>query len=395
MTDAMMFYQDLPSVDNLAEVTNQSIYVNMPTDWLIALTDVRGSTKAIEEGRYKDVNAVAAASITALLNSMPGAIEIPFVFGGDGATVVFPVSLRSVAADALIACQRLARDQFQLDLRVGIVPITDVIAHGYQVRIAKLRYSENFQQAIFTGGGLAHADHLIKDEATARLYLLEDDGLDHVADFSGYECRWSEFPSAAGENISLLVMASSRDDRQSSQVYRDTIRQIETIYGSSSERNPIRFQRMLPTMNLAKFGVETRIRHQTSQWLARLKLMLWTWGGYLLWKYRVKIWDRYKQTVLASTDREKFDDILRMLISGTPQQRAQLEAFLEDKRGQGLLVYGIHVSRAALMTCLVFDRFGRQVHFVDGSDGGYALAARQMKAQIASRNADQGSATPL
>jgi hypothetical protein len=33
------------------------------------------------------------------------------------------------------------------------------------------------------------------------------------------------------------------------------------------------------------------------------------------------------------------------------------------------------------MTCLVFNRHGGHVHFVDGAQGGYAMAAAQMKAQ--------------
>jgi hypothetical protein len=49
-------------------------------------------------------------------------------------------------------------------------------------------------------------------------------------------------------------------------------------------------------------------------------------------------------------------------------------------------VYGLHTSKTALMTCLVFDRFGKQVHFVDGSNGGYTLAAKQLKTQLAERN---------
>jgi hypothetical protein len=36
------------------------------------------------------------------------------------------------------------------------------------------------------------------------------------------------------------------------------------------------------------------------------------------------------------------------------------------------------------MTCLVFERDGRQVHFVDGADGGYTLAAKKMKERMRS-----------
>jgi hypothetical protein len=54
-----------------------------------------------------------------------------------------------------------------------------------------------------------------------------------------------------------------------------------------------------------------------------------------------------------------------------------------------VLVYGLHVSKHALMTCLVFDRFGKQVHFVDGSGGGYALAAKQMKEQLVVRRTQE------
>ena len=36
------------------------------------------------------------------------------------------------------------------------------------------------------------------------------------------------------------------------------------------------------------------------------------------------------------------------------------------------------------MTCLIDDRASSHLHFVDGADGGYALAAAEMKAQLSS-----------
>jgi len=35
-----------------------------------------------------------------------------------------------------------------------------------------------------------------------------------------------------------------------------------------------------------------------------------------------------------------------------------------------------------LMPCMIDNRLGEHYHFVDASDGGYAIAASHMKAQI-------------
>jgi len=38
-----------------------------------------------------------------------------------------------------------------------------------------------------------------------------------------------------------------------------------------------------------------------------------------------------------------------------------------------------------LTTCIMFDCFGRQVHFLDADEGGYAQAAVELKAQMKAR----------
>ena len=60
-----------------------------------------------------------------------------------------------------------------------------------------------------------------------------------------------------------------------------------------------------------------------------------------------------------------------------------LSDILEAQRKAGALFYGIQISDSALMTCMVFDRKDRHLHFVDGASGGYALAAKQMKSKLA------------
>lgn len=376
------FYEAIPPIHSITEITNPEHYYDVPADWHIALTDVQGSTKAIEAGRYKDVNAVAAASITALLNNVPG-MDIPFVFGGDGATILIPPSVMEQAKTSLIATRRLAASQFGLTLRIGIVPVHDVLMDGYRIRVARLRMSDNFQQAIFSGGGLAQADRLLKHPENGEKYRIVDDGGNYVADFSGFECRWNAIPSTYEETLSLMVMALPNEQVDANTIYKDVLRKIEELYGDAKMRHPIAVENLHMALNPYKLTVEARVRHQDTSLPRLLKMLKGSFKAWVAMKLHIRNWGGYKQILVAATDHEKFDDTLRMTISGTIAQREALRAYLEEKHQQNLLVYGTHMAKHTLMTCIVFDYFGRQVHFVDAADGGYAIAAKEMKAQLA------------
>lgn len=95
-------------------------------------------------------------------------------------------------------------------------------------------------------------------------------------------------------------------------------------------------------------------------------------------------WSRYKKDMVDNSDFRKFDGMLRMVMDGSDAQYEDLRGYLEDQHRKRRLVYGMHKSREALVTCIVFSYNGNHVHFVDGSDGGYAMAARGLKEQIKS-----------
>ena len=65
-----IFYADLPGFSGFDHFSDAHCYAALPPDWFVVITDVQGSTRAIEEGRYKQVNALGAASIIALLNAV-------------------------------------------------------------------------------------------------------------------------------------------------------------------------------------------------------------------------------------------------------------------------------------------------------------------------------------
>jgi len=91
----------------------------------------------------------------------------------------------------------------------------------------------------------------------------------------------------------------------------------------------------------------------------------------------------YMSELEQNTDFRKFDELLRMVVDLTDAEFKLVREYLERERAVGSVAYGLHRAPAALMTCLVRSYSGDHVHFIDGADGGYALAAKQLKLQLA------------
>lgn len=382
------FYKDISAITSFEDVGRLDHYTPAPKDWSVVITDVGGSTQAIAEGRYKEVNMVGAASVAALLNAA-GKLEVPFVFGGDGASFLIPPSLVTKAKVALAATERLSREAFGLTLRVGIVPVSRVKAEsGQDVLVSKFQLTPYFNQALFIGGGITIAEKLVKDPSKNEEFLVKDDS-PIEPNLAGLTCRWNDIQSLHGETISLLVKASGTHEK-AAETYRRLVSKISDYYGESETHHPV----TLDNLKLALTGInldrETRLRAGGKTSLERLWYRFWialkTFAFYAATQTGISLGDinkeRYLELLIATVEYKKFDDVLRLVISGTQEARERLTEYLEAEHTAGNLVYGIHVSDRALMTCLVFERYGRQVHFIDAADGGYTLAARQLKAQI-------------
>ena len=87
------------------------------------------STDHLAARRYKTVNMVAAAGISALINALDG-LDFPFAFGGDDAGFAVPASAQPIAAEALAAVRHWAQDEFNISIRAAMMPVTDVRAAG-------------------------------------------------------------------------------------------------------------------------------------------------------------------------------------------------------------------------------------------------------------------------
>lgn len=370
-------YARLPPLARFADLVRPDAYAPVPDDWSVVVADVAGSTEAVAAGRYRDVNYVGAGAIAAVLNAVAPA-DVPFVFGGDGATLLLSPAVRDRALGALLALRADARDRLALDLRVGAVRVADAHAAGHDVRIARVQVSPGYAQALLAGDGLAWAEAQIKADPARHAPTappLVDADL-----YAGLECRWHDVESPTGETVALLVQAAAGD---AGATYTDVLAAIERIYGPDDAHHPIAVDRLRLRAAPATTA-EARLRARS----LRDRLVLVAQGlvgRFLLWRGAPTSetdWARYPHLLRAATDVRKFDGALRMILAGTPAQRDALEAWLDEAFAAGRLAWGLHASHAAVLTCLVYERMGRQVHFVDAAGGGYTKAAVGFKARL-------------
>jgi len=387
--DSVNFYRELPAILSFAEATEGRLHADVPRDWWIVIADVIGSTKAIEAGAYKKVNTVGVACIAAVVN-VDRTIDLPFVFGGDGATFAVPDVLRERVIIALRAAQQLARESFGLALRVGLVQVGELVDQDYWVRLGKVRLSQHVTQPVLSGRGWEEAERRVKASGAPGVLRVEED--EGVADgsFEGFECRWQNVPSFQDHKLSLLVAAISPKTDVNFATYQRVLKQIQSIYGNVEQYHPLRAERMQLTFNPRMLSHEWRVRSaHLSIWQRAgyfLQMVLKNLAGLVLFARNTDTgavkWSRYRSDLVENSDFRKFDGMLRMVMDGKSTQADKLQAYLETEYRDGHLVYGVHKSREALLTCIVQSYNGNHLHFVDGSDGGYALAARELKSQL-------------
>ena len=397
MSDAVgsaNFYAGLPVLASFSAVTDPGNFSPLPPDWHVATCDVRNSTLAVQAGNYKHVNTVGASAVTAMLNAA-GELDIPFIFEGDGSAFCVPPQLLEDAKAALVKTQQMANKSFGLELRVATVPVATIREAGLDILIARVRVSDNYVQAVFAGGGMAFADKYMKDPATAPLCEVKPGSVAARGSLEGLECRWQDIPSRHGETVSVMVRAISSenalDAAKIADVYRTVMAKVQEIYGTDEACHPITLPALTPALDAKRLGNEVGVRAADrgpfGKWLWLMRTRWFVVLGWFLMKFGLKTeetdWSRYKETMLKNTDVRKFNDVYRQILAGNAVQREALDAWLAERYARRELVYGLHVTDRAHMTCLVFNYSGRHLHFIDGADGGLFLAAKQFKQRAA------------
>ena len=370
------FYSRLPVNEiPLSELLSEEhLFYKVPGNWHVVVTDIKNSTSAVANGLHETVNLIATGCIVAVLNiAAKFKTTVPFFFGGDGATFIIPSSLFDPVMKALLLHQENTKSTFQLDLRVGNVPVKEIYEQDHALNISKLRTSKQFAIPVLLGDGLTYAESKIKgsDYFFAMLGIVGGE-----LDLSGMSCRWDRIkpPENFFEVVSLLVISKGSNQAMT---FKKVVEVIDSIYGDPQNRKPISVGKLKVKATLAKIGLEMKVRmggfHPFYLMATRLTAL------FAQLYFKTKKGKVYLNELVDMSDTLIIDGKINTVISGTPQQRQKLNAALDKLEGEGEILYGLYVSSESVMSCYVRSINERHIHFVDGAEGGYTRAANVIK----------------
>lgn len=375
------FYRDLPAAPTFASAVDNNSCSPLPNDWNVLVAAVRCTETAVEQGRYRDVNAVAVACIAAMRNGF-SCHEFPAVFGGDVVTFCVPESALENARALLLECQQLARREFDLDLRIGGVPVTLLRELGTDVKVGHFGTAEGQTQVIVTGEGINTAEDLVKG---SHQFLIQRSRSSLKANFAGFQSRVSEISASGAENVSLLIRALDPSELERTLAYAHVLQLIESIYGETDSHHPVDAQGPRSGFSPDALRNEARVCNPGFNRIGKAMHLLSVLPQVAA---RAGVHNTEGSDGMAKPQMRDlsnwrgFDGQLRMVITGTTEQRAKLRGRLSELHYSSRIAFGMHASNSSLITSIVDDSAGSCVHFVDGGAGGYATASIEMKAQL-------------
>ena len=328
--ETAQFTRDLPVRKEFRTVLDDASYQPAPDDWLIAVSDVVGSRKAIASGQYKAVNVAGVAIISALMNALETQ-DLPFIFGGDGAAVICAPS------DRARGCRNHGQDRRMGEgrSRTGVAgsPGTGFggagpgvrraragdagFRCGQQLRVSRRRHfprrradeGRRIRRAPGAARQQARPDRivmpLVADKAGGREHRL-----DH------HRSRGERRRAVSEKAEKLLDLAGMRTLRSGSPMPKE---------GPSATWPP------------EGLDIEARAtRGEAPLFMRKASLYLRTFIAWLIFATGIPVagFDpkRYKEFTSLNTDYRKFQDGLRITVSLGNTELEKLTEFLEDER---------------------------------------------------------------
>lgn len=381
--DNINYYSELKkSTKNLVDLLeSESFFTDVPNSWHVVVVDIQNSTQAVADGKHHVVNLTATGSIISVLNTIrkeKQSIEIPYFFGGDGATFILPTLLLNKIVVVLENYSLHIKKNTNLTLRVGHVAVIDLYKQKCSLKIVKHRLSEHLSIPIVLGNGLKIAEEIIKKNfVESKLIPFKKD----LLNLEGMECRWEQInPNQRQKKVVCLLLDAS-DESNQRQVYKDILTQMDVIFGAFEIRQPIKSNYLKLSFSIFKIWEEMKISLAHKSLLYLIK----NWLSTLFGKFYLSLSSNGKQYLkqigqLSHTF--MLDGMINTIFTADQNKIDHFVDYLNQLEQDNKITYGIHTTHASVMSCYVLDRKTKHSHFVDGTEGGYTSAAKMFKEKL-------------
>lgn len=380
MIDTRNFYNSLPTeVLPLSRLYLQNNrFHDVPGDWNILITDILNSSSAVANGDHQSVNLIATGSIVAVLNIAHSYdLEVPFFFGGDGATFIIPSSMMDDTIAALQVYQANVKEEFNLFLRVGSIPVANVYKASIKLQIAKAKISSLHIIPVVIGEGLMYAEQIIKSSENSEIIEPTNPA---ILNMTGLQCKWDKIPPPDNHEEVVSLLALSSYEASQGIAYSKVMQLLDYVYGDIITRRSISIPKLKLVASLDRIRKELQAKMDKNIFYSTIVNWVQAMAGKLFFKtWRGR---SYLKKLVDLTDNIVLDGKINTVISGTVAQRKELQEGLIKLEEGGEIIFGFYVSDSTIMSCYVQDMNDKHIHFVDGAGGGYTEASKFLKKKL-------------
>ncbi|SRX75341.1 DUF3095 family protein [Aequorivita antarctica] len=365
-------------VDLLA---SESSFSDVPNTWQVVVVDIQNSSQAVDDGKHHQINLTATGAIISVLNTIRKEkynIEIPYFFGGDGATFLLPTLLLNKMIVVLENYSFHIKRNTNLILRVGHISVKDLNVQEASIRIVKHRLTEQLTIPIVLGNGLKKAEEIIKNTFVENNFTNFKEDL---LNLEGMECRWKQINPSQTKNKVICLLLDATNETDQGTIYRDVLTKMDAMFGTFKSRQPIKSNKL--NLNLSIFNIweEMKITLVNKNWIYLFKNWVATLFG-TLYLNLSRNGKQYLKQIGQLSHTFMLDGMINTIFTAEQNKIDLFIAYLDKLEKDKKIIYGIHITHASVMSCYVLDRKTKHSHFVDGTEGGYTSAARMLKIKI-------------
>jgi hypothetical protein len=262
------------------------------------------------------------------------------------------------------------------------------------MRVARFKASEEVSYAMFSGGGASWAEAEMK----AGRYQVEAAPAGTRPDLTGLSCRWNPIVARHGTIVSIIAVPGERGNGPEFQKLIGDI--VALAEGEERAGHPVPEDGPEPRLSIQGVTIESRaVAPKGRRFLAWPFIAVQSFLLFLCFRLGINFGPfdvkRYTHDLANNSDFRKFDDGLKMTIDVSLDRLRLIEERLKQGVAAGICRYGLHQQDSALMTCIVPSPMRRDhMHFVDGAAGGYAMAARNLKAVLSDAGRERADIRP-